>query len=171
MQYEKLELHFWSATLQVTTDTVKQQLVEQQPAPRPCQSPDSLFLSLQCRGYSEALSCSDMDVSKQNYITPPQPPLCWISQSRVGLRIGGLLDCLNIIDLKSNPHTNSTRSYLNFTLFILQNFHSCSLVCPCIYFVYHGTVISCLLHAGYKGNPYLHIVLNSLLMEKLTTVP
>lgn len=163
-----MELHFWSATLQVTTDTVKQQLVEQQPAPRPCQSPDSLFLSLQCRGYSEALSCSDMDVSKQNYITPPNPRCVGYLKAEW---VSGSVDCLNIIHLKSNPHTNSTRSYLNFTLFILQNFHSCSLVCPCIYFVNHGTVISCLLHAGYKGNPYLHIVLNSLLMEKLTTVP
>lgn len=76
------------------------------------------------------------------------------------------MDCSNTINLKSNP------------LFILQNFHSCepveihlNLVCPCIYFVYHRTLISSLLNADYKGSPYFHMALKSLLMEKLTTVP
>ena len=96
-------LHFWSATLQVGTDTVKQQLVELQAASAMPESRQHIPLP-----------------AVQGLLggAPPLPWLRWISQNRVGLKLGVLFKYYSS-EVKSS-HTNSTRCYLNFTLFILQ---------------------------------------------------
>jgi hypothetical protein len=92
-------------------------------------------------------ACCCMMVAESKFIIFPPGVLllCGISQSKVGLMVG-MFEHYSSQAISS--YSNSTRSYLNFKLFILQHSHSCkpveihlNIVCPCIYIVYPRTLI------------------------------